>query len=191
MKLLTSTLLILAAPLSFAEWTLSPDSSVKFLSTKNTNITEVHEFTQVSGSVSDKGNAEIAIDLTSVETGIGIRNERMQSMLFNVSDYATATVSADLPETMMLALKNGETATSLLPLTLELHGEKKDIEADVLATAAADGHVIVTTQSPVLVNAGDFKLAKGVEALREVAGLDRISTTVPVTFTLLFTEAPE
>lgn len=191
MKLLTSTLLILAAPLSFAEWTLSPDSSVKFLSTKNTDITEVHEFTQVSGSVSDKGNAEIAIDLTSVETGIGIRNERMQSMLFNVSDYATATVSADLPETMMLALKNGETATSLLPLTLELHGEKKDIEADVLATAAADGHVIVTTQSPVLVNAGEFKLAKGVEALREVAGLDRISTTVPVTFTLLFTEAPE
>ncbi|KZY99648.1 hypothetical protein A3746_04865 [Oleibacter sp. HI0075] len=191
MKLLTSTLLILAAPLSFAEWTLSPDSSVKFLSTKNTNITEVHEFTQVSGSVSDKGNAEISIDLTSVETGIGIRNERMQSMLFNVSDYATATVSADLPETMMLALKNGETATSLLPLTLELHGEKKDIEADVLATAAADGHVIVTTQSPVLVNAGEFKLAKGVEALREVAGLDRISTTVPVTFTLLFTEAPE
>lgn len=191
MKLLTSTLLILAAPLSFAEWTLSPDSSVKFLSTKNTNITEVHEFTQVSGSVSDKGNAEISIDLTSVETGIGIRNERMQSMLFNVSDYATATVSADLPETMMLALKNGETATSLLPLTLELHGEKKDIEADVLATAAADGHVIVTTQSPVLVNAGEFKLAKGVEALREVAGLDRISTTVPVTFTLLFTESPE
>lgn len=191
MKLLTSTLLILAAPLSFAEWTLSPDSSVKFLSTKNTNITEVHEFTQVSGSVSDKGNAEIAIDLTSVETGIGIRNERMQSMLFNVSDYATATVSADLPETMMLALKNGETATSVLPLTLELHGEKKEIEADVLATAAADGHVVVTTQSPVLVNAGDFKLAKGVEALREVAGLDRISTTVPVTFTLLFTESPE
>lgn len=191
MKLLTSTLLILAAPLSYAEWTLSPDSSVKFLSTKNTNITEVHEFTQLSGSVSDKGNAEISIDLTSVETGISIRNERMQSMLFNVSDYTSATVSADLPDTMMLALKNGETATSVLPLTLELHGEKKEIEADVLATAAADGHVIVTTQSPVLVNAGDFKLAKGVEALREVAGLDRISTTVPVTFTLLFTEAPE
>ena len=191
MKLLTSTLLILAAPLSYAEWTLSPDSSVKFLSTKNTNITEVHEFTQLSGSVSDKGNAEISIDLTSVETGISIRNERMQSMLFNVSDYTSATVSADLPDTMMLALKNGETATSVLPLTLELHGEKKEIEADVLATAAADGHVIVTTQSPVLVNAGDFKLAKGVEALREVAGLDRISTTVPVTFTLLFTESPE
>ena len=191
MKLLTSTLLILAAPLSYAEWTLSPDSSVKFLSTKNTNITEVHEFTQLSGSVSDKGNAEISIDLTSVETGISIRNERMQSMLFNVSDYTSATVSADLPDTMILALKNGETATSVLPLTLELHGERKEIEADVLATAAADGHVIVTTQSPVLVNAGDFKLAKGVEALREVAGLDRISTTVPVTFTLLFTEAPE
>lgn len=191
MKLLTSTLLILAAPLSYAEWTLSPDSSVKFLSTKNTNITEVHEFTQLSGSVSDKGKAEISIDLTSVETGISIRNERMQSMLFNVSDYTSATVSADLPDTMILALKNGETATSVLPLTLELHGERKEIEADVLATAAADGHVIVTTQSPVLVNAGDFKLAKGVEALREVAGLDRISTTVPVTFTLLFTEAPE
>ncbi len=191
MKLLTSTLLILAAPLSFAEWTLSPDSSVKFLSTKNTNITEVHEFTQVSGSVSDQGSAKIAIALSSVETGIEIRNERMQSMLFNVSDYATATVSANLPDTMMLALKNGETATSVLPLTLELHGEKKEVKADILATAAADGHVVVTTQSPILINADDFKLAKGVEALREIAGLDRISTTVPVTFTLLFTETPE
>jgi len=189
MKLIAPLILTLIAPLTFAEWNLSPDSAVKFLSTKNTNITEVHEFTKLSGKVSDEGEAEVTIDLASADTGIAIRNERMQSMLFNVSEYAQARVSAELPDTLMLALSNGETAISTLPMTLELHGVEKEIEADVLATAGADGHVIVTTRSPVLIKADVWDLADGIDALREVAGLDRISTTVPVTFTLLFTPA--
>jgi hypothetical protein len=39
----------------------------------------------------------------------------------------------------------------------------------------------------VIVDASDYELAAGVEALREVVQLPSISETVPVTFALTFT----
>jgi len=70
----------------FAHYDLvASDSSVNFLSTKNVNITESHSFDRLSGNLSSTGELSIEIDLTSVNTIIPIRNERMQKMLFNVS----------------------------------------------------------------------------------------------------------
>jgi len=187
----TATLLA-AASLSLpatADWVLSPDSSVRFTSTKNTDKTEVHEFTTIDGSVSATGEAEITIGLDSVETGIPIRNERMTTMLFNTARYTTATISSNLPETLMTSVKNGETLISTIPLTVSLHGKQQTMEAEVLATQASDGHVLVISRAPILVKAESFGLAAGIESLREIAGLERISQTVPVNFTLLFTEA--
>jgi hypothetical protein len=42
----------------------------------------------------------------------------------------------------------------------------------------------------VILNAADFGLAGGVEALREIAGLNSISIAVPVTLNLQFRHAP-
>jgi hypothetical protein len=42
------------------------------------------------------------------------------------------------------------------------------------------------SKKPVVVNAPEFKLAEGVEALREIAGLPSISLAVPVSFVLAF-----
>ncbi|MED5420009.1 MAG: YceI family protein, partial [Pseudomonadota bacterium] len=41
---------------------------------------------------------------------------------------------------------------------------------------------------PVIVNAWEFALGEGVEALRAIAGLDSISLAVPVSFVLAFDE---
>ncbi|MEK9713065.1 MAG: YceI family protein [Thalassolituus sp.] len=183
---LTATGLSLSAS---ADWVLSPDSSVRFTSTKNTDKTEVHEFTTIDGAVTPAGEAEITIGLASVETGIPIRNERMTSMLFNTDRYTTATISSKLPETLMTSVKNGETLISTIPLTVSLHGKQQTLEAEILATQAADGHVLVISRAPILVKAESFGLSAGIESLREIAGLERISHTVPVNFTLLFTES--
>lgn len=172
-----------------ADWNLSPDSRVSFLSTKNIDVTEVHHFKQLSGTVTSAGNASVRIPLTSVETRIPIRNDRLQKMLFEVDKFATADINAKLPESLMLPLKNGETVVATLPITLRLHGITQSLKADVLATSAHDGQIVVTSLSPVLVRAADFELSAGVEALRKVVGLEAISSTVPVTFTLLFNEA--
>ena len=51
------------------------------------------------------------------------------------------------------------------------------------------GGLRVIAAEPVLISAADFGLESGVEALREVAGLNVISTAVPVSFQLVFTPA--
>ena len=74
---------------SHADWQVVPEGShIGFASVKNDLIAENHSFTQVSGGVSSDGTATIIVALGSVETLIPIRNERMQQMLFNVSEHA-------------------------------------------------------------------------------------------------------
>ena len=76
---------LLVAP-AFADWTVAPEqSSLHFMSTKNAQVTEVHAFEALSGSVSDNGKLMIEVPLSSVDTNIPIRNTRMQEKLFNVA----------------------------------------------------------------------------------------------------------
>jgi hypothetical protein len=45
----------------------------------------------------------------------------------------------------------------------------------------------VVTLAPLVLNAEDFGLAAGIEALRQLAGLKNISLAVPVSAVLIFT----
>ncbi|PTB84602.1 YceI family protein, partial [Pseudidiomarina aestuarii] len=47
--------------------------------------------------------------------------------------------------------------------------------------------LLVTTTSPVLINANTFKFSAGVEQLRTIAGLNSIDLVVPVTFSVQLT----
>ena len=53
-------------------------------------------------------------------------------------------------------------------------------------TALTGNRILVHGISPVIVSAGDFGLAEGIEKLREIAGLPAIATAVPVYFNLVF-----
>ena len=68
-----------------ADWALSDSSRIGFVSIKNNSIGENNAFERVSGSISASGEVSLSVDLSSVETGVGIRNERLQKMLFEVA----------------------------------------------------------------------------------------------------------
>ena len=51
------------------------------------------------------------------------------------------------------------------------------------------GTLRVIAAEPVVISAADFGLEGGVDALRQVAGLNSIVTAVPVSFQLVFTAA--
>jgi len=70
--------LALAAPAALADWQLdNGDSTLDFISVKKSTVGEVHHFKQLSGSITDAGQASVDIELASVETNIPIRNERL------------------------------------------------------------------------------------------------------------------
>ena len=169
-----------------AQWSLDlDDSQLSFVTVKAEHIAEVHSFSRLEGQIDAAGNARISIDLTSVETGIAIRNERMQTMLFETGLYPQATVRAAINTDALSAIAVGEDMTLDTQLTLTMHGAETMISAPLRVTRQTDG-VRVTTLSPLIVTAESVGLVAGVESLREIAGLPSISRAVPVTFSVKF-----
>ncbi|MEM1111950.1 MAG: YceI family protein [Pseudomonadota bacterium] len=184
---LTAALFISATSLpAWSEWQLDGDrSAITFLSTKNLAIAEQHRFDQLNGSVTDDGRATVNIELASVESLIPIRNERMREMLFEVVDFPLATLTATVEPAVLESLLSGGMVTTDLPVTVKLHGKEKVLSTRVAVMGEAETlHVIAV--EPVLVAARDFGLDGGVEALRDIAGLNSISSVVPVSFALVF-----
>ncbi|NWF38293.1 YceI family protein [Mariprofundus sp. NF] len=189
MKKLFMLILMLLPATAWAEgWTLDVNhSDVNFVSVKKGSVAEVHHFKGLSGTIKER-SAEISIDLSTVESGISIRNERMRSMLFEVGQFASATVSVDLSTVNYEALKAGDTVAVQLPMLLNLHGMKKPVVADVQIIVLSD-KLLVTSRQPVIVKAADFGLDAGIEALRQIAKLPSIAQAVPVSFHLQFIRA--
>ena len=168
-----------------ASWQLVNESSqLNFISTKASHIGETHTFTELSGGISEAGQAELNIALESVATGIEIRNERMQSMLFNAVSFPQAQVKTTIDLNEFTALN----APVVKPITAELSlvGQSTQVQGEVLVATVDKDTVNVTTIAPIIVNARVLELVSGIEALREVAGLPSISYSVPVTFSLTF-----
>ncbi len=190
-RIRTLSAVILACGLAFpasADWAIdSNTSSLHFLSTKNAQVTEVHTFDRFDGRLSDSGKLNVAVDLSSVNTAIDIRNQRMQAMLFNVAKYAEATFEANLPESMT-NLNKGETVTGKVDGVLTLHGKAVPTSFSIVASKVSDDTLTVSTTSPALIKAESFGLAGGVAALQKIAGLQSITSTVPVMFSVTFTQ---
>ncbi|GGW90818.1 YceI family protein [Alteromonas halophila] len=183
----TALALGLSAP-AFAQWSLSSDkSSLHFLSTKNAQVTEVHQFHSLSGSVSQDGKLNVDVDLASVDTSIEIRDTRMKELLFKVADNPRATFTAALPQPMM-AMEAGDTMTGEVKGSLTLHGESMPASFMVRASKLSDETLTVSTVAPTLIEADNFSLVKGLKELQSIAGLNSITTTVPVTFSVVFSQ---
>ncbi len=72
-----------ATPIA-GEWTIDDSAShLSFVTVKAGTMAEAHVFDNLSGSVRPDGQAMIEIDLTSLATGLELRDERMRSVLFD------------------------------------------------------------------------------------------------------------
>lgn len=189
---LSLPLLLLSTTLTAApaaeRWTLDPQAStLSFVSIKNDKVAEVHHFKSLSGSVAASGAATLQIALDSVDTGITLRDERMQKLLFKTAEFANAQAGLDVDLKALEAVEPGASVIQDVDVALSLHGVTAKIPARLRITHLTAKRWRVTTAQPVIVNAGDFGLGAGIEALREVAGLEAIAAGVPVTLSLSFT----
>ncbi|MCY7295654.1 YceI family protein [Alteromonas sp. a30] len=189
---LVSVVALLAASMNVnAGWMLDNDaSSVHFISVKKEQIAEVHQFKQLAGKIDEKGMMVVDIDLTSVETGIPIRNQRMQEMLFEVSQFKTAIIKSDLSELLRKNVVTGKAVqfTATQKATLTLHGKVKAIDVELLVSYDGVGSLSASVTKPIVVQAKDFDLGDGVMALQKVAGLSGITLAVPVNANLVFSQ---
>lgn len=189
MKKISLVMLMLLglSPCAFADWQLLNDeSSLHYVSIKSSNVGEVNKFKTLSGAVTDKGAVSLNINLASVDTAVPIRNERMRDMFFEVTKFAEAQVTGDVDLDRVLKLGVGETYTDSITLKLSLHGVSREVTSGVQIVKLADDKVLVTSLEPVLVQAENYDMEGGVEALRVIANLADVNTLVPVTYSLVF-----
>lgn len=166
-----------------ADWSVSEESRVHYVSIKQLNIAENNAFTGVTGQLDKQGAFTIAVDLSSVDTGIGIRNERMQKMFFETVDFPEAQLTGKLSKQQLADLhENGHLLVDL-PVSLSLYGTERTLNASLVAVKTGED-IVVTNAKPLLIKASDFGLEKGVDALRKIAGLDSIASAIPVTVNL-------
>ncbi|ABV87796.1 YceI family protein [Shewanella pealeana] len=178
-------LLPLSLVASAGTWTVENDSSnVSFISIKKGDIAEVHHFNSVAGTLNDKGQFDFSIALASVATNIDIRDERMDSLLFEVDKYPKLTLKAKVDPKLLANLAIGSVTVATVDAEVALHGKKQKMAFTVSIAKLSDSHMLVASVAPIIVNADSFGMTAGVEKLREVAGLSAISKAVPVSFML-------
>jgi polyisoprenoid-binding protein YceI len=179
-------LITLSTGKAFAVHTLNKEkSALNFISIKNEHIAESHTFDQYSGSLSKDGKLSITIDLSSVNTLIPIRNERMQKMLFDVANYKEATFTAMVSKDL-LKLKAGQARTASVAGEITIKGATVPVNFDIAVVGLEKGGLRASTVKPTLLSTSSFGLDGGIDALKTVAMLNSISKTVPLTFDVVF-----
>lgn len=175
------------AAASSAAWQLNSDASdLRFVTTKNTNVAEVQQFKRLTGEVGPDGAIKLVIDLASVETQVPVRNERLQTMLFEVTRFPTAQFDGRIDMNQIRGLEVGGSVDVEVAGKLTIHGQTQDASASLRVVKLRGDRLLVTTRAPILVNAAKYDLAPGVEKLREIMALPNIVGTVPVSFVLVF-----
>ncbi|MBW2939182.1 YceI family protein [Zhongshania aquimaris] len=162
-------------------------SVLNFVTVKNDAVAELMSFSSLTGSIDDAtGKAELIVDLSSVETGIDIRNDRMREHLFQIDKFPSATYSATVEMANLNAMAVGEQKNIELRGELKLHGKTAPVVFEVIVTKRSDESFHAATSSPAFISANSFELAPGIGKLRSLAGLQNIDLVVPVTFSVVF-----
>jgi polyisoprenoid-binding protein YceI len=168
-----------------ADWQLVNDKSqLSFVSIKKNTVAEAHYFTKLKGTLSDEGTFRVNIDLTSAETLIPIRNERLATLLFEADTFPNAVLIANLSKELDRIKKSGQHVLKDIKAELDFHGNKKPLNIDVLVTTLDNGDLTVSSFMPIIINSADFEVTDGVMQLQKLAGLPSIATAIPVTFAL-------
>ena len=171
----------------FPDWNLvNEESRINFISIKASDIAEIHTFKELSGSVKNNGQAQVVINLSSLETLIPIRNERMSNLLFETKVYPVASFKLKLDLQTFLLTEVGKSSDVTLRGVLELKGKQFTMPVKISVTRLSDQSFLVKSSEPLLLNADSLGLSDGIESLRVIAGLPSISKSVPVTFSLIF-----
>ncbi|GGX42414.1 hypothetical protein GCM10007385_07580 [Tateyamaria omphalii] len=178
--------LALAATTVHADsWTLDGGASkLAFGSIKFNDTGEVHSFSSIDGTVAEDGSVTLGIDLSSVETNIDIRNERMVEHVFK--NAPRASISAQIDMAAMEAVAVGDSTVMEVEGNLDLLGVEVPMYGDMFVMRLTENKVMVTTDSMMFLSTADAEIDPAVDKLMELASLPNIVRAVPVTLRLMF-----
>jgi OmpA-OmpF porin, OOP family len=175
------------APAAAQDWLLNAAASQFYMETaKAGKIVETHRFTGLDGTITKDGQASVNIDLTSIASGVDVRDVRMRFLLFETYKFPSAEISTRLDMAKLRELLATPRIAYPLKFTLRLHGLTGEIEAPVYVTRISDKSVAVTGVKPIIISAESFGLVEGIAKLSEAVNGTPIVAAASFTFDLVF-----
>lgn len=162
----------------------SDASVINFATIKKQYIVEPATISELTGSINDEGMVSISANLSSINTGVEIRDTRVQDLFFHVAQYPAVHVGGKIP----LEILKGSTPISKASVTLDvtLYGSTQPVVFPVSIVNTGEW-VMVYSSKPVIVAADSFGIPKdNLNELSATVGNIGISTSVPVSVNLVF-----
>ncbi len=161
-------------------------STVSFATVKLEYVIEPALIGGLSGKISNSGQLHIEIPIANIETGIGIRNERLNRLFFQSDLFPSVGVSAQIPNALLTSELVVQQLT--MPAKVSLFGQTQ--EFTFLVNVVKNGDTLsVASAKPVIVSASQFAIpANNLTELAKTVGQIPISATVPVSFSLIFSK---
>lgn len=158
-------------------------STVSFATIKKQYIVEPAVVTGVSGSLDEQGNLKVTIPLKNLDTGVSIRNDRLNELFFQIANNPSVEVMAKVPAEIMKGDMVVTQAT--IPASVMLYGKTQNL--DFMLNIVRAGDVIsVSSVKPVIVDGISFGIPKeSLAAVSKTVGDIAISSTVGVSVSLV------
>lgn len=167
-------------------WTLQPEMSrLNFQSVKQQSIVEASSFAALEGNISSSGATQVRVLLDSVDTQIDLRNVRMRFLFFETFNHPQATITTQLDAALLQDLTDVRRKTLPLSYTLDLHGVRKSLSADVAITLMTPDLVSVSSTAPIALSVEDFNLMEGLGKLQDAASVEIVPAGI-VSFDFVF-----
>ncbi len=169
-----------------SNWTLdSTASRVAYGSIKKDMVGEANYFRTVNGTMTAAGEVSIEIDLSSVETNVETRNQRMVKHIFN-EGALKATLSTEIDPSIISKLAPGATMPLSTDGTLTFLDKSIELDVDLFVAKLSDKSFMVTTDKMIMIKAADLGINEGLDTLMSLAKLPSITRVSPVTLRLVF-----
>jgi len=184
-------LFFLTTGVARADWLLDGEKSgLSYGSIKKNAIGENNNFRDFEGKITDKGDITLVIDLSSVETWVDIRNDRIKEYLFQIADFPVATLRGQVAMEKFKDLKVGGQMFFDTSFDLDLHGQMQTLDAELIILRLSEKTIVVIPSEFIFLDAEKFNLLTGLKTLQDLAKLPSISSAVPITFHLTFHQTP-
>lgn len=168
-----------------AVWQLVPDDSIVAYGSIKANVAgEVNSFDSIDGAIAADGKAMINIDLTSVNTMVDIRNQRMIKHVFG--DSAKAVLSTQLDMAAINELAVGDTTVLEVEGVLSFLGQNIDVDTNFFVAKLTDSKILASTESMVMMQTEELGVNAGIDKLMELAKLPSITRVSPISLRFVF-----
>ncbi|MCX4029749.1 YceI family protein [Endozoicomonas sp. SM1973] len=186
--LMTTLVASTALPVQAAWQVQSEHSKVNFVTekifTNGKSVKETQLISGVSGQVNDQKQAEIKIDLATIDTKIPIRNDRIKQWVLDTTNYRYATVKADLSGIDEQKLTVGAVKQMEVDGKLTIRETTLPIKLFVKVIKSSATDYLVESYQDTSINISQYGGEAGVQQMTKVMGLKSITSVVPVKWAL-------